>query len=282
MKHYHNTTKESGPTLAEYQARARTQDQKVADFFEARPGEIFTPWEIQSLVFSFPKPPITSVRRSITNLTKAGILTKTHHKKEAGDYGRRSYAWQLNEKYSKVMDELHIKYGPPEPGKGADLSDQPVVVHEDQGERSPQNEPKTSCKICGRVLTNPISIELGIGPVCRGGAHMGEIQKRKQSMVSLPTMVMAWRDHSGPRTNIYQHIIDHSPTGFEWGYHGSGPADFALNILYVFTRDRDLSYRMHQEFKRDFIATMPEKGGEISSEVIRQWIQDKTQSHDIV
>ncbi|MBT9252140.1 MAG: hypothetical protein KM296_00220 [Brockia lithotrophica] len=28
------------------------------------------------------------------------------------------------------------------------------------------------------------------------------------------------------------HVERHSPTGFEWGYGGSGPADLALSILH--------------------------------------------------
>jgi len=43
-----------------------------------------------------------------------------------------------------------------------------------------------------------------------------------------------------PEVNIKQEIVCHSPTGFEWGYGGSGPADLALNILYYVTRDKDL------------------------------------------
>ena len=28
-----------------------------------------------------------------------------------------------------------------------------------------------------------------------------------------------------------RHVVLHSPTGFGWGYGGSGPADLALSIL---------------------------------------------------
>src|SRR5512135_81505 len=28
-----------------------------------------------------------------------------------------------------------------------------------------------------------------------------------------------------------RHLVKHSPTGFSWGYGGSGPADLALSIL---------------------------------------------------
>ena len=32
-------------------------------------------------------------------------------------------------------------------------------------------------------------------------------------------------------TNVPHLVVHHSPTGYEWGYGGSGPADLALNIL---------------------------------------------------
>jgi len=36
---------------------------------------------------------------------------------------------------------------------------------------------------------------------------------------------------TGIWTNVPHLCIDHSPTGYEWGYEGSGPADLALNIV---------------------------------------------------
>ena len=48
---------------------------------------------------------------------------------------------------------------------------------------------------------------------------------------------------------ISQEWVWHSPTGFEWGYGGSGPADLALNILLKATGDRDFSAQHHQAFK---------------------------------
>ena len=42
---------------------------------------------------------------------------------------------------------------------------------------------------------------------------------------------------------IRQAWVWHSPTGFEWGYGGSGPADLALNILLAATADRDFAAR---------------------------------------
>ncbi|MBF6570493.1 MAG: hypothetical protein IVW54_16625 [Candidatus Binataceae bacterium] len=49
-------------------------------------------------------------------------------------------------------------------------------------------------------------------------------------------------------------VRNHSPTGFEWGYLGSGPAQLALALLLDFTGDRRLSERMYQDFKCRVVA----------------------------
>lgn len=48
-------------------------------------------------------------------------------------------------------------------------------------------------------------------------------------------------------------VINHSPTGFEIGYGGSGPAQLALAILLKFT-NRDTAVRLHQDFKWQVLA----------------------------
>lgn len=77
-------------------------------------------------------------------------------------------------------------------------------------------------------------------------------------------------------TNVEHKKVVHSPTGFSWGYHGSGCAEFALNILLRFI-DESNAIALHQRFKFDFIAKFPEEGGEISYGEIIQWLRE----HDI-
>ena len=60
-------------------------------------------------------------------------------------------------------------------------------------------------------------------------------------------------------------VWNHSPTGFEWGYGGSGPAQTALAILLDYTGKRDFSERFHQVFKEEFIAGAPKPGWVIMS-----------------
>jgi hypothetical protein len=82
-------------------------------------------------------------------------------------------------------------------------------------------------------------------------------------------------DADGRRTvNIPRRIVRHSPDGFAWGYGGSGPADLALNILSVFI-GREAAESLYQDFKWEFIAPMPHKGGTIPHEMILNWVQEK-------
>ena len=49
-------------------------------------------------------------------------------------------------------------------------------------------------------------------------------------------------------------LRNHSPTGFEWGYHGSGPAQLALALLLDVTGDPDTAARWYQPFKSEHVA----------------------------
>ena len=85
--------------------------------------------------------------------------------------------------------------------------------------------------------------------------------------------IICRRDDDGTHVNIDQKIIRHSPTGFEWGYAGSGPADLALNILAEFIgRDRAEANGLYELFKTEFILPMPHEGGIITAIAIERWI----------
>ena len=53
-------------------------------------------------------------------------------------------------------------------------------------------------------------------------------------------------------------LFNHSPTGFSWGYGGSGPAQLALALLADTLGDDDLAVRLHQAFKFRVVACWPE------------------------
>lgn len=94
---YHNTTDSRGRQLEEYEAKAITQDQRVLRFFQSNPNATFTPSEVLNYAFShlLPRPPVTSVRRAMSNLTAPGKLEKTTEQR-IGPYGRPEYTWRLH------------------------------------------------------------------------------------------------------------------------------------------------------------------------------------------
>lgn len=84
-------------------------------------------------------------------------------------------------------------------------------------------------------------------------------------------------DNLGEPTNRHRKLeqvyVLHSPTGLEFGYGGSGPADTALNILSLVVSPRE-AWRMHQDYKADVVARIPREGGTIMLADVRTWIAD--------
>ncbi len=79
--------------------------------------------------------------------------------------------------------------------------------------------------------------------------------------------------------NIPQILVAHSPSGFEWGYGGSGPADLALNVLALFVETPE-AWRLHQDFKADVIAYVQDRGGTLSAPDVVRWIEDRWAMED--
>lgn len=63
-------------------------------------------------------------------------------------------------------------------------------------------------------------------------------------------------------------IENHSPTGFEWGYGGSGPAQLALAILADIGLSTPRVRQLHQRFKRSVIERLPRDAFELSGDTI--------------
>lgn len=49
-------------------------------------------------------------------------------------------------------------------------------------------------------------------------------------------------------------LCNHSPTGFEWGYCGSGPAQLALALLCDALGNDEVAEALYQDFKREVVA----------------------------
>jgi hypothetical protein len=69
-------------------------------------------------------------------------------------------------------------------------------------------------------------------------------------------------------------VRNHSPTGFNWGYGGSGPAQLALAILIDFTGNKTIAEGLYQDFKFAVIANLDEQRWVITGAQIRQWLSD--------
>lgn len=160
-----------------------------------------------------------------------------------------------------------------------------------------------------------------MGPVCAeksGLIHPGGIgtrsfhDARTEEDTSLREALLLRRDPQGSemdlvRTNVPHLVVHHSPTGFEFGYGGSGPADLALNVMHFFVEEMDLpeepqphedspfektvecfegevskvAWDLHQSFKDEFIAAASEYGTRIDANEIRQWIIDCLYDADV-
>lgn len=72
----------------------------------------------------------------------------------------------------------------------------------------------------------------------------------------------------------------HSPSGPEWGYQGSGPAQTALAILADAVGDR-LAVPLHQDFKREFIARAGREGFELTRDEVERWAEERRGSLDL-
>lgn len=73
-----------------------------------------------------------------------------------------------------------------------------------------------------------------------------------------------------------RHVVVHSPSGFNWGYGGSGPADLAYAILLDYLGDERLASQLYQDFKWEFIASLDQrKSWAISGAEIEAWLRRK-------
>ena len=101
-KSYHNTVPVSGSELAHNTRRAVTQDEMVLQFFMVNLGLAFSPCHVWQTLTKGNKP-ITSIRRSMTNLTNAGLLVKTGNRIK-GIYGDKVNTWTLKTKEPMQRD----------------------------------------------------------------------------------------------------------------------------------------------------------------------------------
>lgn len=94
------------------------------------------------------------------------------------------------------------------------------------------------------------------------------------------------------------HVILHSPTGFEWGYGGQGPADLALSILvdhlgeaHKIPRQAFLTYdyraeqaiertrawQLHRPFLWEVIAGLDRRGFVLPASAVEAWLRSQSE-----
>jgi hypothetical protein len=82
----------------------------------------------------------------------------------------------------------------------------------------------------------------------------------------------------GRRLNPRFDLWNHSPTGFEWGYGGSGPAQLALAILADHCQDNERALNFYHRFKWAVVAGLSYSGWTLTTEEIElvlQQLQDQ-------
>lgn len=90
---------------------------------------------------------------------------------------------------------------------------------------------------------------------------------------------MGTRSTDGQRTVVtvdgkpLRHIVKHSPTGFEWGYGGSGPSDLALAIMADFLGTAP-SPQLYHDFKFEFVQHWGDSWT-IETEEIELWFEER-------
>jgi hypothetical protein len=161
------------------------------------------------------------------------------------------------------------------------------------------------CRRCRRALKNPESRKIGFGKVCARkagvtGLDPENVEASAGEVVLVPQLTEPFtgdihlsrhKDGTALTGDLPHTVIWHSPTGFEFGYGGSGPADLALNILNAFVPPgHDIldpvecykgvcsatAARLHQDFKFAFIAGVDKNiGATIKADTIRAWLNER-------
>lgn len=98
MQSFYNTVRATHPELGRYEEKAKGQQAKILAEFKEFPWPT-PPSQIWTRVFQ-ERCLLTSVRRSMTNLTNNGDLVKTD-KQVRGRYGKPEYLWKLAPKHDQ-------------------------------------------------------------------------------------------------------------------------------------------------------------------------------------
>lgn len=90
-------------------------------------------------------------------------------------------------------------------------------------------------------------------------------------------IVAEWDDKTGLLARNYPlplrlDVYNHSPTGFAWGYGGSGPHQLALALLLDVTKSRAKSLRYYHQLVIDTISGLDDNGWKLTDTEILAWL----------
>lgn len=96
LSSFHNTIHFSDEEVKAADAVCKTQEDRIMAIFHKH-NRPLTPFELESLYCEiYPRIPITSIRRSLTNLTSEKKLIKSDKADKSGEYGKPNHSWRIN------------------------------------------------------------------------------------------------------------------------------------------------------------------------------------------
>jgi hypothetical protein len=95
------------------------------------------------------------------------------------------------------------------------------------------------------------------------------------TIVGEPRTRSVWVDDEFLTPERSQQLWNHSPDGFNWGYGGSGPAQLALALLLAAGVTPRTAVRLHQTFKWEHIAPLPQHQPFVLALDVRQWVRQQ-------
>ncbi len=115
----------------------------------------------------------------------------------------------------------------------------------------------------------------------RDGASLTDRPTLRYEGVRTPAGTVVVRVDDADRVRPLPTRLDlrsHSPTGLEWGYSGSGPAQLALAIL-ADAVGAEAAQGCYQRFKFQMVAGLDQDRWELTREAVLAWYHSYRTSH---
>lgn len=109
----------------------------------------------------------------------------------------------------------------------------------------------------GYKLSAPAIALLTEEPINQPPIDFGSVSYHGRILDEDERVIIATRNGVPEALGLRLDLSNHSPTGFCWGYAGSGPAQAALAILADYLGDDQRALLLHQDFKARVLAGLP-------------------------